>query len=216
MSEFQLAYMDSWWTGGWFDDPGAAARKCPSIRVRVSARAPDRVLFTLHYNGVIMSAIASQITSLTIVYPTVYSRRRSKKTSKLRINHDHWPLWGEFIGDRWIPRIKPSNAENVSIWWRHHGIRSSDPRLSEAMAILVACSSDHVHRRLWACALHNLGRTRTSAPEEIATCNDELGHGRPRQTSRTRTRISVNTKHQFTWFDCFRARTRMLRPRSRM
>ena len=29
----------------------------------------------------------------------------------------HWPLWGEFTSDRWIP---PSNAENVSIWWRHH------------------------------------------------------------------------------------------------
>ena len=32
-----------------------------------------------HYNDVIMSAMASQITSLTIVYSTVYSRRRSKK-----------------------------------------------------------------------------------------------------------------------------------------
>ena len=30
-------------------------------------------------------------------------RRRSKKTSKpLR----HWPLWGEFTDDRWIPRTK--------------------------------------------------------------------------------------------------------------
>ena len=34
-------------------------------------------------NDVIMSGMASQITSLTIVYSTVYSRRRSKKTSKL-------------------------------------------------------------------------------------------------------------------------------------
>ena len=32
-----------------------------------------------------MSAMASQITSLTIVYSAVYSRRRSKKTSKLRV-----------------------------------------------------------------------------------------------------------------------------------
>ena len=32
-----------------------------------------------------MSMIASQITSLTIVYSTVYSRHRSKKTSKLRV-----------------------------------------------------------------------------------------------------------------------------------
>ena len=32
----------------------------------------------------------------------------------------HWPLCGEFTGDRWIPRTKSSNAENASIWWRHH------------------------------------------------------------------------------------------------
>ena len=32
----------------------------------------------------------------------------------------HWPLCGEFTDDRWIPRIMASNAENVSIWWRHH------------------------------------------------------------------------------------------------
>ena len=30
----------------------------------------------------------------------------------------HWSLWGEFVGDRWIPRITAINAENVSIWWR--------------------------------------------------------------------------------------------------
>ena len=38
-----------------------------------------------HYNDVIISAMASQITSLTIVYSTVYSGR-SKKTSR------HWLL----------------------------------------------------------------------------------------------------------------------------
>ena len=27
----------------------------------------------------------------------------------------HWPLCGEFTGDR------ASNVQNVSIWWRHHG-----------------------------------------------------------------------------------------------
>ena len=32
-----------------------------------------------HYNDVIMSTMASQITSLAIVYSNVYSRRRSKK-----------------------------------------------------------------------------------------------------------------------------------------
>ena len=34
----------------------------------------------------------------------------------------HWPLCVEFTGDRWIPAQMASNAENVSIWWRHHAV----------------------------------------------------------------------------------------------
>ena len=95
-----------------------------------------------------------------------------------------------------------------------HYIRGSDPWSPEAMAILVACSNDHVNRRLSACALYNLGRTRTS--EEIATCSDELGHGSQRQKTRTRTQISVNMKHHFSCFDCVQARTWIVGPRSGM
>ena len=43
-------------------------------------------------------------------------RRRSKKTSKLRVTG----LCAGNSPDRWIPRTKACNAENVSIWWRHH------------------------------------------------------------------------------------------------
>ena len=49
---------------------------------------------SIHYNDVTMSAMASQITSITLVYPTLYSRHRSKKTSSLafeRGNH-RWPV----------------------------------------------------------------------------------------------------------------------------
>ena len=70
-----------------------------------------------HYSDVIMSAIASQIISLTIIYSTVYSRRSSKKTSKLRVTglcEGNSPVTGEFLSQR------ASNAENGSIWWRHH------------------------------------------------------------------------------------------------
>ena len=38
-----------------------------------------------HYNDVIMSAMASQITSLTIVYSTVYSGADQRNTSKFRV-----------------------------------------------------------------------------------------------------------------------------------
>ena len=54
----------------------------------------------LHYNDVIMGVIASQIPSLTIVYPTVYSGRKSKKTSKLRVTGlcvGNSPVTGEFL-----------------------------------------------------------------------------------------------------------------------
>ena len=69
-----------------------------------------------HYNDVIMSAMASQITSLTIVYSTVYRRCRSKKISKFRVTGlcRGNSLTGEF------PAQRASNAENDSIWWRHH------------------------------------------------------------------------------------------------
>ena len=53
-----------------------------------------------------MDAIASQITSLTIVYSTVYSgadQRIHKSSASLA-----------FV------RGMANNAENVSIWWRHH------------------------------------------------------------------------------------------------
>ena len=79
------------------------------------------LVFSFHYNDVIMRAMASQITSLTIVYSTVYSRRRSKKTSKLRVTglcDGNSPVTCEF------PAQMASNAENVSIWWRRHGTAS--------------------------------------------------------------------------------------------
>ena len=49
-----------------------------------------------HYDDVLMGAIASQITSLTIVYSTVYSDADQRKHQTPR----HWPLRGEFTGDR--------------------------------------------------------------------------------------------------------------------
>ena len=57
--------------------------------------------------------MASQITSLTIVYSTVYPSPDQRK-------HQSWPLWGDFTSHRWISNKKASNAENVSIWWRYH------------------------------------------------------------------------------------------------
>ena len=55
-----------------------------------------------------MGAIASQITSLTVIYSTVYSDVDQTKFQSSASQT------GEF------PAQMASNAENVSIWWRHH------------------------------------------------------------------------------------------------
>ena len=60
-------------------------------------------LALVHYCDVIMGTIASQITSLTSVYSTVYSGADQRKHQRFA---RHWPLCGEFTGDRWIPGTK--------------------------------------------------------------------------------------------------------------
>ena len=55
-----------------------------------------------------MSAMASQTTSLRIVYSTVYSRRRLKKTSKLRVIG---LCEGPSLVNSEFPAQKASNAE---------------------------------------------------------------------------------------------------------
>ena len=59
------------------------------------------VFSPIHYTDVIMGTMASQITNLTIVYSTVYTDadQRKHQSSKAQM---------------------ASNAENGSIWWRHH------------------------------------------------------------------------------------------------
>ena len=64
-----------------------------------------------------MGAIASQITSLTTVLLNRLFRRKSKKILKLRVTGfcaGNSPETGEFHAQI------ASNAEYVSIWWRHH------------------------------------------------------------------------------------------------
>ena len=51
----------------------------------------------VHYSDAIMGAMVSQITSLAIVYSNIHSGPKYLSSS-------HWPLCGEFTGDRWIPR----------------------------------------------------------------------------------------------------------------
>ena len=71
--------------------------------------------------------------SPTIVYSTVLIRRRSKTISKLRVTGlcaGNSPVTGEF------PEQRASDAENVSIWWRHHhhGLKMS--RRAKSLGII--------------------------------------------------------------------------------
>ena len=78
---------------------------------------PGPLWHDIHYDDVIMGTVASQITSLAIVYSTVFSGCRSKKTSKLSVTGlcaGHSPGIGEF------PAQMASNEDNVFIWWRHY------------------------------------------------------------------------------------------------
>ena len=66
-----------------------------------------------------MDSMASQITSLTIVYSAVYSgadQRKHQSSASLAFVQGNSPGTGEF------PAQMASNAENVSIWRRHHGL----------------------------------------------------------------------------------------------
>ena len=132
-----------WW--GWlFETPSRPLwRHCNDIREnreRVKMYIYDRILwfcydlvlpnFTYisnvtmaiaqsHYSDVIMWAMASQITCVSIVCSTVlFFRRRSKKTSKRHVAglcEGNPPVTCGF------PSWRFSNAERASIWWSHHG-----------------------------------------------------------------------------------------------
>ena len=84
-----------------------------------------KTLLCTYYNDVIMGAMAPQITSLTIVYSTVYlgadlSKHQSSPSLAFVWGIHRGPVnspHGEF------PAQMASNAENISIWWRHHAVR---------------------------------------------------------------------------------------------
>ena len=88
--------------------------KCPLVQI-IATRPSSVVLLTrvprCHHNSdVIMGSIASQITSLTIVFSSFYSDADQRK-------HQSSPSLASVRG---IPTEMASNAENLSVWWRHY------------------------------------------------------------------------------------------------
>ena len=84
-----------------------------------------------HYDDVIMSTIASQITSLTIVYSTVYSDADQRKHQSAQ---------------------RASNAENVSIWWRHHADsvpNHTQKQIKQKSSMNINKINRHIHIPRW-------------------------------------------------------------------
>ena len=75
----------------------------------------DCRLLVSHYNHIECDGVSSR--QPHDCFLNRLFRRRSKKTSKLRVTdlcEGNSPVTGEF------PAQRASNAENVSMWWRHH------------------------------------------------------------------------------------------------
>ena len=94
-----------------------------------------------------MSTMASQITNLTIISSTVYLGADQRKIKAPR----HWFFYGEFTGDRWILRTKASNAENASIWWRHHGMPSLSYEYTYTDAHIFVCLCVYICKCICVC-----------------------------------------------------------------
>ena len=74
----------------------------------------------IHYTDVIISAMASQITGVSAVCSTVCSgavKKKYQSSAALAF------VRGIHRVTRGFPSQRASNAENVSIWWRHHAPR---------------------------------------------------------------------------------------------
>ena len=80
-------------THRWFETP-----LCPLWRHCNESGIFHAALLPVHYNDVMMGGIASQITSHTIVYSFIQTQIKENIKAPR-----HWPLCGEFNGDRWIP-----------------------------------------------------------------------------------------------------------------
>ena len=85
----------------------------------------------IHYNDVIMSEIAPQITSLTIVYSSVYSgadQRKLQSSVSLAIVRGNSPVTGEF------PTQRASNPEMFTF--------------DDYIMFLIFCRNDSVNKGL--------------------------------------------------------------------
>ena len=95
------------------------------------------VIFSSHYIDVIMITMASQITSLTVVYSTVYSdadQRKHQSSTSLAF------VWG-IHRDRWSPRTKGQLRGK----WRHNENSQQAPQRGGHGRVITS----HISRAMW-------------------------------------------------------------------
>ena len=122
--------------------------KIPTYPFHWLVRESEEWGLHIHYNDVIMSAMASQISSLTIVYSTVYSganqgkHQSSASLAFVRGIH-RWPVIS--------PHKWPVTRKKVSIWWRHHVSAMASDQLSMQAARLIMPSllASPCHQQSW-------------------------------------------------------------------
>ena len=91
-----------------------------------------------------MSAMASKITSLTIVYSTVYSSADQRKRQS-----------SASLAFVWRIAQRARNAENVSIWWRHHVTQCGLVTLHGVRGTYIPLRWGNVYTLLWPKRLFN-------------------------------------------------------------
>ena len=101
-----------------------------------------------------MSAMAYQITGVSIVYSTICSgvdKKKHQSSTSLFFVGGNSTVSGEF------PVQRASNAQKVSVWWRHHQLRHP-MGLLDILALKLTYFNNIVY---W----HNFGRRiRSLAP----------------------------------------------------
>ena len=94
-----------------------------------------------HYGDVIMGAIASQITSLTVVYWTVYSdadqRKHQSSASLAFVRGIHWSPVNSRTNGQW--------RKNVPILWRYH----VNWMLAQRISVIISFCPCRLSDSLW-------------------------------------------------------------------
>ena len=135
MHRFHISHNEAWtkwllrtiqvppWFYDLYDPMGSVMSACLLLLAwqLFGGRASATFIMTYtHYRDVMISAMASQITGVSIVRSAVCSgadQGKHQSSASLALVRGIHRCEGNGTGDRWIPLTK--GQQRVSIWWRH-------------------------------------------------------------------------------------------------